>query len=67
MEPGDQLINLDGKDTAVADFAALCALSDTVGLFGRNRAPVSVTWIHDGKQKTSRLARTPLCRISNDR
>ena len=60
MEPGDQLINLDGKDTAVADFAALCALSDTVGLFGRNRAPVSVTWIHDGKQKTSRLARTPL-------
>jgi predicted aspartyl protease len=60
MKLGDQLVKLDSHDTKSADFSTLCAISDVVGLFGTNKAPVSVTWLSGGKEKTSDIAKTPL-------
>ncbi len=60
MSLGDQIVKIDGNDTVAADFSTLCAVSDVVGLFARHNAPVSVTWMHDGEQKTSRIAKTLL-------
>jgi predicted aspartyl protease len=60
MSLGDPIVKLDGHDTRAADFSTLCAMSDVVGLFARHDAPVSVTWIHDGEQKTSQIAKTQL-------
>lgn len=62
LEVGDQLLTIDNRDTAATDFATLCELSEVVGLFGSNTAPVTVTWKHDGLQKTAVVDRTPLLR-----
>lgn len=60
MKPGDRLLEVDGHDTTVGDFAAQCELLDAVGLFGTNRAPISVTWMHAGQRETSSVARMPI-------
>ena len=64
MVPGDQLLEIDGRDVRVADFTSLCAVSEQVGLFGESDAPVSVTWLHNGQQKTAVLARTALLPVA---
>lgn len=66
MTQGDQLVKIGALDTTAADFATLCDTSDVVGLFGKNTTPVSVTWIHDGEQRASLLARTPLLSKNGD-
>jgi predicted aspartyl protease len=60
MKPGDQLVKIGKYDTKAADFATLCDMSNVVGLFGKNSAPMSVTWIHAGKQNEAVIAREPL-------
>jgi predicted aspartyl protease len=60
MAPGDQLLAIDGRDVSSADFASLCEVSEQMGLFGETDAPVSVTWMHKGQQKTAVLTRAPL-------
>jgi hypothetical protein len=66
MTPGDQLVKIGALDTSADDFATLCDMSDVVGLFGINTTPVSATWIHDGEQKASLFARTPLLSKNGD-
>lgn len=60
MKPGDRLLEVGGIDTRIADFPMLCKLKDAMGLFGSNRAPVSVTWMHEGRTETLLVDRVPL-------
>jgi hypothetical protein len=59
LELGDRLVEIDGRDTTSSDFASFCSLLDSVGLFGSQRAPISVTRLRDGQRETFHLDRTP--------
>ncbi len=59
LELGDQLVEVDGRDTTDTDFAGFCSLLDAVGLFGLQRAPISVTRLRDGRRETFSLDRAP--------
>jgi hypothetical protein len=59
LELGDRLVEIDGLDTIDTDFASFCGLLDSVGLFGWQQAPISVTRLRDGQRETFSLGRAP--------
>ncbi|MCB1704640.1 MAG: aspartyl protease family protein [Halioglobus sp.] len=57
---GDQLLEIDGRDTSKPDFETVCSLLNEVALYGSKNTPISVTRLRAGVRETLRIERAPL-------